>query len=172
MKQNPMDVTKERLPSDDESNQMPSVNNVYIMPSSEDLSYLLPVPEGKEEMQIMNVIKPEPKSDDEAKLMSSVNGDQFIDMKRGEISEPFSFVTVKEEPLCDCSEMVKFEIEQEPAGERLKEFLVQQDNFVASDGTYNCEVCNKSFLLLGLLKSHTQTHKVSCNMATLWIVAS
>jgi hypothetical protein len=29
---------------------MPSVNNVYIMPASEDLSYLLPVPEGKEEM--------------------------------------------------------------------------------------------------------------------------
>jgi hypothetical protein len=46
--------------------------------------------------QIVNVIKPEPQSDVETKLMSSVNGDPFIDMKQEEISsEPFSFVTVK-----------------------------------------------------------------------------
>jgi hypothetical protein len=44
--------------------------------------------------QIVNVIKPEPQSD-ETKLMSSVNGDPFIGMKQEEISEPFSFVTVK-----------------------------------------------------------------------------
>jgi hypothetical protein len=43
----------------------------------------------------VNVIKPEPQSDDETKLMPSVNGDPFIDMKQEEISEPFSFVTVK-----------------------------------------------------------------------------
>jgi hypothetical protein len=45
--------------------------------------------------QIVNVIKPEPQSDDETKLISSVNGDPFVDMKEEEISEPFSFVTVK-----------------------------------------------------------------------------
>jgi hypothetical protein len=45
--------------------------------------------------QIVNVIKPEPQHDDETKLMSSVNSESFIDMKQEEISEPFSFVTVK-----------------------------------------------------------------------------
>jgi hypothetical protein len=45
--------------------------------------------------QIVNVIKPELKFDDETKLMSPVNGDSFIDMKQEKISEPFSFVTVK-----------------------------------------------------------------------------
>jgi hypothetical protein len=45
-----MDVTKERLHSDDETKQMPSRNNVNIMSASEDLSYLVPVPEGKKEM--------------------------------------------------------------------------------------------------------------------------
>jgi hypothetical protein len=42
----------------------------------------------------MKVMKPEPQSDDETKLMSSVNN-PFVDMKQEEISEPFSFVTVK-----------------------------------------------------------------------------
>jgi hypothetical protein len=45
-----MDVAKESQDSDNETEQMPSMNNVYIMPASEELSYLLPVPEGKEKM--------------------------------------------------------------------------------------------------------------------------
>jgi hypothetical protein len=43
----------------------------------------------------MNVMKPEPQSDDEAKCISSVNCDRFVEMKQEEISEQFSFVTVK-----------------------------------------------------------------------------
>lgn len=44
----------------------------------------------------MNVIKkPEQQPDDETDLMSSLNGDPCIGMKQEEISEPFSFVTVK-----------------------------------------------------------------------------
>jgi hypothetical protein len=42
----------------------------------------------------MNV-KAEPQSDDETKPVSSVNDDPFIDMKQDDISEPFSFVSVK-----------------------------------------------------------------------------
>jgi hypothetical protein len=46
-------------------------------------------------LQNVKTVTPETQSDSEAKLMSSVNDDPFIDVKQEEISEPFSFVSVK-----------------------------------------------------------------------------
>jgi hypothetical protein len=46
-------------------------------------------------LQNVKTVTPETQSDSEAKLMSSVYGDSFIDVKQEEMSEPFSFVSVK-----------------------------------------------------------------------------
>jgi hypothetical protein len=46
-------------------------------------------------LQNVKTVMPETQPDREAKLMSSVNGDPFVDVKKEEISEPFSFVSVK-----------------------------------------------------------------------------
>jgi hypothetical protein len=46
-------------------------------------------------LQNVKTVTPETQSDSEAKLMWSVNGDPFVDVKQEEISESFSFVSVK-----------------------------------------------------------------------------
>ncbi|XP_023722408.1 uncharacterized protein LOC111872578 isoform X8 [Cryptotermes secundus] len=122
-----MDVVYEGQ-HDNKTEWMSSQNDVQLTPTKEDLSDSL-VPVVKQEENV-EAVTPETESDSEAKLMSSVNGDPFVDVKQEEKSEPFSFVSVKEELLCNGSEVVKFEMGPDPPADRFRDSLFAENRLL------------------------------------------